>query len=50
LVEETAVPRERHQSATCDWQTSSHNVVSSVPPLSGIWAYNVSGDRYLLHM
>ena len=29
LVEETTVPRENHWSVTSDWQTLSHNVVSS---------------------
>ena len=30
LVEETGVPGENHRPAKSHWQTSSHNVVSSV--------------------
>jgi hypothetical protein len=31
LVEEAGVPRENYLAAESDWQTSSHNVVSSTP-------------------
>jgi hypothetical protein len=31
LVEETGVPRENHRSVANQWQTLSHNVVSSTP-------------------
>jgi len=31
LVEETGVPRENHRPVTSDWQTWSHNVISSTP-------------------
>ena len=36
LVEETGVPRENHRPAASNWQTLSHNVVSSKAHLSGI--------------
>ena len=32
LVEENGVPGENHRPAASNWQTSSHNVVSSTPP------------------
>jgi hypothetical protein len=38
------VPEEKHWLATIDWQTLSHNVVSSTPRLSGIRTHNVIGD------
>ena len=31
LVEETGVPGENHRSVANQWQTLSHNVVSSAP-------------------
>jgi hypothetical protein len=34
LVEESRVPRENHGPAANDWQTLSHNIVSSTPRLS----------------
>ena len=37
---------ENHQIATSHRQTLSHNVVSSIPRLSGIRTHNVSGDRH----
>jgi hypothetical protein len=46
LVEETGVPRENHRPAASQWQTWSHNVVSSTPRLSGIRTHNVTGDRH----
>jgi hypothetical protein len=46
LMEETGIPCENHRH---HWQTLSHNVVSSIPCLSGIRTHNVSGDRHLLH-
>jgi hypothetical protein len=44
LVEETGVPGESHRPVASHWQTSSHNVVSSTPQVSGIRAH-VSGKR-----
>ena len=46
LMEETGVPGENQRLAASNWQTLSHNVVSSTPRLSGIRTHNVSGDRY----
>ena len=50
LVEETGVPRENHRPVANNWQTWSHNVVSSTPPLSGIRIQNFIGDRLWLHI
>ena len=36
LIEETGVPGENHRPAAIHSQTLSHNVVSSIPRLSGI--------------
>jgi hypothetical protein len=36
LMEETGVPGENHRPVTSNWQTLSHNVVSSTPRLGGI--------------
>ena len=47
-VKETPVPGENHRPVASHWQTSSHNVVSSTPLLSGIRTYNISGDRHWL--
>jgi len=51
LVEETRGTRRK--PPTClkspDWQTLSHNVVSSTHRLTRIWTHNVSGDRHWLH-
>jgi hypothetical protein len=46
LVEETRVPGEKHRPAASNWQTLSHNVVSSTPRLSRIWTHKVGGDRH----
>ena len=43
LVEEIRVPGENDRSAASNWQTSSHNVISSTP--RDEWDYNLSGDR-----
>jgi hypothetical protein len=45
LVEETGV--ENHRPAASHWQTSSHNVVSSTPCLSGIRTHNASDRQHL---
>ena len=44
FVEESGVPGENHRPATNQWQTLSHNVISSTPRLGGIRTHNVSGD------
>jgi len=49
LVEETGLSGENHRPAASHWQTLSHNVVSTIPRLSGVRTHNVSGDRYWLH-
>jgi hypothetical protein len=49
LVEETGVHRENQRPPASNWQTLSHNVVSSTPHLSGVRTHNVSGDRYWVH-
>ena len=36
------------ETTTDQWQTLSHNVVSSTPRHE--WGLNFSGDRYWLHM
>jgi hypothetical protein len=42
-MEETGVPGENHRPAASHLQTLSHNVVSSIPRLSG--THDVNGDR-----
>ena len=49
-MEETGVPGENHWPAASQWQTLSHNVVSSTSRLSGIQIHNASGDRHWLHI
>ena len=49
LVEETRVPSENHWPVASQWQTLSHNVVSSTPSLNRIQTHNVSGDGHRLH-
>jgi hypothetical protein len=46
LVEETGIHREYHRPDASQWQTLSHNVVSSTPCLCGVRAHNFSGDRH----
>jgi hypothetical protein len=48
-MEETGVTGESNRPSASDWQTLSHNVVSSKPRLSVIRTHNVSGDSHLLH-
>ena len=43
LVEETRVCRENHCPATSNWQTLSHDFVSSTSHLNGIQTHNFSG-------
>ena len=40
LVKETGVPGENHRLVASHWQTLLHNVVSSMPRLSGIRTHN----------
>ena len=49
LVKETGVPGENHRPVPCHWQTLSHNVVLSIPRLSGIRTHNISGNRHWLY-
>ena len=42
MRKETGVPGENHQPVTSHRQTSSHNVVSSTPCLSGVRTHNIS--------
>jgi hypothetical protein len=42
LVEETEVPGKNHWPAASHWQTLSHNVVTSMPRLSGIRTHNIN--------
>ena len=44
LVEEYREPGENHRPAASDWQTVSHNVVSSAPRLIGVRTYNDSDN------
>jgi hypothetical protein len=44
LVEETGVSGENNRPAVSNWQTLSHNVVSSIPRMSGIRTNNVSAN------
>ena len=46
LVEETAVPGENYPPVAIQWQSLSHNVVSSTPHLSGIRTHN---EKYQIH-
>ena len=46
LVEETGVPGENHRPVASNWQTLSHSVALSTPPLSGIRTHNVSGPLF----
>jgi len=41
FVEETGVSGENHRPDESHWQTLSHNVLSSIPHLSGIYTDNV---------
>ena len=52
LVEEIGVPEEIHRPDASNWQTLSHNVVSSTPRISGIQTHNFSGDnhKYILEI
>ena len=50
LVEETGVLRENHRPVASDWQTLSHNVVSSTPRLRWIRTHNVSVNIWTLEM
>ena len=44
------VPGENHWPVASHWQTLSHNVVSKILRLSGIWTHNISGERHWLHL
>jgi hypothetical protein len=48
-VEETGVPGENHRPFASNRQTSSHNIVSNTPRLSGVRTHNISGDKGILH-
>ena len=43
------VPGENHRLVASNWQTLSHNIVSSTPSLRRVQTHNVSGDRHWLH-
>ena len=51
LMELSGVPRESHQPVTSQWQTLSHNVVSSSSHYEqgGVWTHNLNGDRHWLY-
>jgi hypothetical protein len=49
LVEKTGVTGENHRPVASNWQTLSHNVVSSTPHLIGIPIHNVSSDRVVVN-
>jgi hypothetical protein len=55
LVEETGVPGENHRPIASNWQTLSHNVVSSTPRQSRVWTHvtnknnNVSIEGFDVH-
>ena len=45
LVEKTWVSGKYYRPAASNWQTLSHNVVSSTPRLNRILTHNISSDR-----
>ena len=45
VVEENRVPGENHRPVVSQWQTLSHNVLSSTHHLIRIRTHNFSGDR-----
>jgi len=50
LMQEIGVTGENYRSATSQWQTLSHNVVSSTPSHErDSNSPNISGDRHWLH-
>jgi hypothetical protein len=44
LVEETGIPGENHRPVTSNWQTVSHNDISSRHYMNGVRTHNLSGD------